>query len=290
MDCVNLLIGNSFDMVKISFGNVYKILRQVLIRLWEQQLLDDDRQIGPACDFWLVCHSKDRQSVVLTIESIHRYSLNPVSKIFLVCNEAVRPHWIPKGVLYIYEGELSITSVVLKALKDSPYKGWILQQILKISGFQYSERFVTIDCDTILLKPHIFFINSSTVLRLAYEHSPHYRTFEKGLHINGGRLFSFTCHMMPYKAELIRSLIARIEYVSGQNWALYICAYAQKHGMSVAVDYDLYARHILSTNEPIVFRPWLNKSLDLANFNCIDRLKETFPKRQSVSFHNSTTC
>lgn len=270
-----------------AFGKFYKTLRHALIRLWERRFDRVETAKGPACDFWLVCHSKDWQSAVLTIESIRRYSLNPVRTIFLIGNEADRPSWVPNGVSYIYEGELPVTEMVLDLLKGTTYKGWILQQILKLSGVDYSDLFVTIDCDTVLLKPHLFYTEKETVLRIAYEHSPQYRKLEKLLNINASRLLSFTCHMMPYKAELVRALIAKIEYQTGKNWVVYICGFAKRHGMSAAVDYDLYARHILTSKEKVLFRPWLNKTVEPAMLDNIENLKISYPGRNSLSFHQS---
>lgn len=272
-------------MAKLS-GDLYKVFRHALIRLWERCYPDGDEVNGPVCDFWLVCHSKDWQTAALTIESIYRYSLNPVGTIFLVGNEVARPNWVPEGISYLYEGEFPVTAEALDILKDVRYKGWILQQLLKYSGVCYSERFVTIDCDTVLLRPHLFFTEGGTVLRLSYEHAPHYRLFEKTLNINGGRLFSFTCHMMPFKSELLHALISKIEKITDQSWVSYICCYAKQNGMVVS-EYNLYARYILDSKEPITYRPWLNKTVALSELNTIDNLKITFPDRSSASFHNS---
>lgn len=282
---MNILTGKHSVVAKL-FGDLYKVFRHVLLRLWERWYVDVDGMNGLVCDFWLVCHSKDWQTVRLTIESIYRYSLNPVGTIFIVGNEVTRPNWVPEGISYMYEGELPVTAEALDILKDVSYKGWILQQLLKYSGMNYSERFVTIDCDTVLLKPHLFFTNSGTVLRLSYEHSPHYRTFEKSLNINAGNLFSFTSHMMPFKSDLLRALIARIEKITNQSWVFYICNYAKQNGMVVS-EYNLYARYILDSEELITYRPWLNKTVPLSELNTIDNLKIIFPDRNSVSFHNS---
>jgi len=268
------------------FDICYKTLRHALIRLWERRVATVDTVNGPSCDFWLVCHSKDWQTAILTIESIRRYSLNPVGAIFLVGNELNRPAWLPGGVSYVFEGELPATAAALDVLKGVRYKGWVLQQVLKYSAIEYSERFVIIDCDTVLLKPHLFFTDGGTVLRFAYEYSPHYRQFEKCLSVNGGVFFSFTCHMMPYKAERLGALISRIEEISGQNWVTYICNYAKQNGM-VVNEQDLYARYILETNEKILFRPWLNKTVVFSEIDVIENLRLTFADRNSVSFHNN---
>jgi hypothetical protein len=241
---------------------------------------------GPKCDFWLVCHSKDFRTAVLTIESIFRYSLNPVGRIFVVGNELSRPAWLPIEVEYIYEGSLPVAEVVHSILEGVPYKGWVFQQLLKYSGSQYSIRFVTIDCDTVLLKPHLFFMDDETVLRISYEYSSHYRPFEKSLRINAGMLFSYTCHMMPYKSDLLDELKSRIREITGQDWAVYICNFAKKNGM-VVNEYDLYARYILGTNEKVCFHPWLNKSESMTEFDTLDSLCKKFPNRNSISFHNN---
>lgn len=273
-------------MGSANLDTLFRISRHALIRLWERSHLRADATKAPACDFWLVSHSKDWQSAILTIESIRRFSLNPIRTMFLVGNEPIRPHWLPSIVSYIYEGDLPVTQVAMELLEDVPFKGWILQQLLKYSGFRYSDRFVTVDCDTVLLKPHLFFTESGTVLRLAYEYSPHYRLFEKELNINGGRLFSFTCHMMPYKSDLIKRLLSKIEAVTGQNWATYVCNYAKQNGMTIN-EQDLYARYILESDEKISFRPWLNKTVEISEIRNIDSLRVSFNSRNSVSFHNN---
>ena len=268
------------------FQNIFKILRHVFIRGWERLNVGRIKKSDLECDFWLVCHSKDSTTAMLTIESIRLFSLNPIRQIFIVGDERDRPEWISHEINYIFEGELLSTSVALEILQDIPYKGWILQQILKYSAVEYSERFVIIDCDTVLLKPHLFFTNLGTVLRLSYEHSPHYRKFEQSLNINGGKYFSFTCHMMPYKSDLLRELLDSIEEITGQNWVEYLCQYARKNGM-VINEQDLYARYIIQSNEEVIFLPWLNKTVEISKIDSLNNLINMNMKRNSVSFHNN---
>jgi len=267
--------------------NTFKTLRQSLIRVWElsSSSIHDLKQ-GPMCDFWLVCHTKDRRTAILTIESITMFSLNPIGTIFLISNEINKPDWVPQYVTYIYEGLLPVTSVAAALLHRVPYKGWVLQQLLKYSGASYSELFVVIDCDTVLLKPHLFFTDEGTVFRLSYEHSPHYKMFEKSLSIVGGRIFSFTCHMMPYNSNILRELARRIEIISGQHWDEYICTFAERFGMCVN-EQDLYARFAIQFGENYDFQPWLNKTLDHRHLSPINELAASFPRRNSISFHNN---
>ncbi len=242
-----------------KFGTLYRFFRQKIIRLWEMFYSRKDEVCAP-CDFWLVCHEKDYSTARLTIESIRRFSLNPPGIIYLISNRANPPDWLAGNIKYICEDDISGVAEVKSILKGESYCGWIVQQILKLSGAFYSEKFVAFDCDTVLLQPHLFFYENKTVLRLSYEHSPIYRAFERGLGINALRAFSFVCHMMPFRKDILLRLIALIEERSSGRWYVYIANYAKNHGMKFS-EWDLYARFLIQNKYDFVLRPWVNQTI-----------------------------
>lgn len=267
---------------------MFPTIRHAAIRAWELTHRSDTLTSDESVDFWLVCHSKDFSTAKITIESILKFSLNKPQNLYLVLNEKRRPDWLGSEYNYINENDIPATAQIHKELKDVPYKGWVLQQALKYSGSLFSERFVVLDCDTVLLRPHLFFKNDATVLRLAYEHSPHYRKFEQALNINAKRYLSFTCHMMPYRSRVLNNLFQHIQDVTGLPWISFIALFAKTHGM-VVNEQDLYARFLIQTSEPYQFNPWLNKTVPFYNDVSFEKLvTEYSSSRNSVSLHQNS--
>ena len=267
---------------------MFQIIRHAAIRLWELGYSGDNESNDVPADFWLVCHSKDFGTVKIVIESIHRYSLNSVRRIFLISNQVCRPVWLCKDCTYINENEIQGVYSVNKELRGLPYRGWVLQQVLKYSGASFSDRFVVVDCDTILIRPHLFFQGNKTILRLAYEYSPHYRHFERSLGINEKKYLSFICHMMPFRANILKELFFHIENTTGQPWQNYFASYAKIYGMSVS-EYDLYARFLIQKKYPYCYNPWLNKSVNISDdIKLSDIVKEFANTKNSISAHKNT--
>jgi len=215
------------------------------------------------------------------------FVLNQLEKVYLVSTLQHRPDWLPQDVEYIHEESIPGITEVLHMLSGESYRGWILQQVLKYSGALYSRRFIVIDCDTVLLRPHLFFHDQGTVLRLSYEHSPQYRAIEDSLGIHAGNWFSFVCHMMPFERDILLELFGLIEKTSGMDWQAYFASYAKKRGMVIS-EWYLYARFLLQQRYPYVFRPWINQSIEIDNETTVESLIDRFGQyRNSVSIHCS---
>ncbi len=276
-------------MKLFSSEQIFQKIRQKIIRLWETLANRNDTCSDVVCDLWLVCHPKDFDVAKLAMESVLRFSLNPIQKIFFVSTERVRPAWLSEKVIYICECDIPGIDQVMLRLKGESYQGWIVQQILKFSGAYYSNRFLVVDCDTVLLRPHLFFDHNKTVLRFSYEHSPHYAALEKALDVNGGRWFSYVCHMMPFQSAIVKKLLESIERKSGVSWQVYLADVTKAHGM-VLSEWDLYARFLIQEGNPYTYRPWINQSLSCGSDMTLDLLIEEFGcARNSVSLHVSGT-
>lgn len=265
----------------------YRFFRQKIIRTWETLYFSSDT-VGPPCDFWLVCHEKDYQTAQLTIESIKKFSLNPIRTIYLISNCSAAPNWIDGNITYLCEDNVSGISRVKEILKGEVYSGWIVQQILKLSGAYYSDNFVVFDCDTVLLQPHLFFSKNKTVLRLSYEHSPIYRPFEKSLGINAYKAFSFVCHMMPFRKEVLLQIFSLIEKINSVTWYECIANYAKSHGMKFS-EWDLYARFLIQNKYEVTFRPWVNQTISepIGGLTLSKLVNQYSHLRRSVSIHKS---
>jgi len=265
--------------------SLYKFIRQKLIRLREILCKGNDVASLVECDFWLVCHQKDYATAKLTLESIRRFSLNPVNKIFFISNLELRPSWLESDIDYIYEMEIEGIERVSKILHSCSYRGWIIQQILKYSGISYSNRFVSIDCDTVLLRPHLFYYGEKTVLRLAYEYSPIYRPFEKKLEISALNHLSFVCHMMPFHRTILQKLLKQIELKTDFVWYEGIAHYAETRGMVIS-EWDLYAKFLIHNQSPFTLRPWKNQTVTYDENISLENLISQYGRaRLSVSLH-----
>jgi len=259
--------------------------RHLIIRLWEILYTPRDLKSSTKCDFWLVCHSKDWPIARLTIASIKKFSLNPIGKIYLVSDKLKAPVWSNKGITYIYELKIPGITSVFRKMKELSYRGWILQQILKYSGYRYSKKFVVIDCDTVLLKPHLFFTDAGCpILRISYEYSPFYQKLERAIGIYFKSFVSFTAHMMPYESRHIKNLIKQIERKNKLDWINFFTDFSIANGM-IMNEQEIYAKFLLSKKIDVKFRPWFNKSLNRDVVMSIEELMLSYPKRNSVSLH-----
>ena len=265
---------------------LFKFIRHIFIRVWEIISYRQDVFSHTSCDIVLVCHEKDFETVKVVLYGVLANSLNPIQNIFFVSTLIERPDWLPENIKYIYEDDIVGVKEAKILLRSLPYKGWVLQQILKFSADQLSKKFVVLDCDTVLLKPHLFFDSEATVLRLSYEHSPHYKAFEKSLGISSVGFFSYTCHMMPYKSDVLSLLKSQIKNVTGMDWIKHFCKFAIDHGM-VLNEQDLYAKFLISENFPVIYRPWFNKTVPSQPGVTYQTLKKSFSRRNSVSLHNN---
>jgi hypothetical protein len=198
-----------------------------------------------------------------------------------------KPAWLDSGIEYLYELDISGIKEVFQILEGNSYRGWIVQQILKLSGKDYSTKFVCIDCDTILLNPHLFFLKEKTILRLAYEYSPIYKPFEKLLDINVFSQLSFVCHMMPFDSKLVQGLIGLIEEQFKKKWFIALAEYTEMRGMVIS-EWDLYARYLIKNNHPYKLSPWRNLTVPYSPDMSLDSLISTYGRRRlSISIHQS---
>ena len=241
---------------------------------------------GPECDFLLVCHSKDYQNLNLVVESIYRYSLNPVEKILVIGSTREKPSTLPANSDYIYEQALPPYEIVKKSSVNESKKGWILQQLLKLYGHNLSARYVAIDCDTVLIKPHLFFTEDKTVLRLAYESPYVYAGIEKMLGISAFRHLSFVCHMMPFKADVMNDLVCHIQSRMNQHWLSALVDLAKSNN-GLMSEYNIYARFMLmKDSRSATWRPWLNKTCVTADCSMhLSDISKKYRFRNSISMH-----
>jgi hypothetical protein len=271
----------------MSLMGLFKFSRQKILRFRESIFHGKSDPNPVACDFWLVCHEKDFDTAKLCIQAIKKFSLNPIQRIFFVSTMEPRPDWLDPSSQYIYENNIPGIIKAKQILNNNSYRGWIIQQLLKLSGIHYSERFVCIDCDTILVRPHLFYCFGETVLRLAYEYSPIYRPFERILGVSALKHLSFTCHMMPFQGPILKKLLELIELKTGHSWCEGVSKYAEMYGMVIS-EWDLYARYLIQNKHPYRLAPWVNQTVSYEpNMSLEDLLLRFGRTRLSISFHQS---
>jgi len=104
------------------------------------------------------------------------------------------------------------------------YGGWVSQQIIKLLAIDSCEdEFILVqDCDTYLLKPHIFFNRFSDPVPMVIKNQtqhPHYYIFiEKILNIKRQTKDSFVTEFMPITKKVWTSMVHHIEHLHGEHW------------------------------------------------------------------------
>ena len=258
----------------------YELMHQLVLRNKRFESL-------PSCDLIIVSHRKDFHKVDAVIKTVITHSVNKIERIYVIGSykQPNRVSSVPYE--YIYEQEI-LSRKVFEELKTScPRPGWIIQQLLKLKGYILSNKYLVVDADTILIRPHVFFLKQSTVLRIAYESAEIYRDAEQMLGLNNawGRV-SFVAHMMPFEGTVVKELRDYVEKKTGKEFEDSMIEIARQTGWLIS-EYNLYARFLIM-HKPNCFtiHPWLNKSMAIypREFE-LKQLQRRYPFRNSLSFH-----
>lgn len=171
-------------------------------------------------------------------------------------------------------------------------RGWLLQQLIKLAADQLAttERFLVIDADTVLLRPHVFTHRKATAFYQSPEWNPPYlRAFERLFgHRPPGRL-SFTAHMMLFECRMLAEMRSEMEERLGRSWhAAFLDAARRGKTISPIAEYELYGNWMLARHPERVFlKSFHNRTLPRSELAPVDVLTERWGRRyDSVSFHS----
>lgn len=273
------------NLSNITAGRHWKIRTYELMH---QMVLRNKRfESLPSCDLIIVSHRKDFHKLEAVIKTVVAHSVNKIERIYIIGSSKKPYKTSSVAYEYIYEQEM-LSRKIFEELKIScPRPGWIIQQLLKLKGDILSNKYLVIDADTILIRPHVFYLEESTVLRIAYESAEIYRDTEQMLGLNNvWNHVSFVAHMMPFEGSVVKELRDYVKKKTGKEFEASMIEIARGSGWFLS-EYNLYARFLIS-HKPNSFtiHPWLNKSLpNYPKEFELKQLQRRYPFRNSLSFH-----
>lgn len=167
-------------------------------------------------------------------------------------------------------------------------KGWIKQQIIKITAFDYidCERILAFDSDTMLLRG-INYFDELPNFYLADEYTKKYMYFiEKILGIKTRAPRSFVAHSMMFERDKMAALNTHCEKLHGTNWVGALLKYADLENYTKFSEYEIYGNFIYHFFKgQFKTRYWFNIKNRKFEFTDVENIRVFYKDFNSVSMH-----
>lgn len=269
-----------------------------IISLWKVNLASRWRT-EPASsvpmDVLIPAIPRDAEVVPLVIEGIRKNVRHPVGSVYLVgpAHEGLREVARNAGAQFVDEWEM--LPLGLKQFRFSPRgidrRGWILQQLIKLSGFNISsaENLLVVDADTVFVRAVAFDEPAGAVLMYSDEfYAPYFDACRKLLGRGKSFPFSFVAHAMRFERPAMENLHAAIEAHTGKPWMEAIIESLDPNEISGFSEYETYGNFRYRSGG-VVTRYWENLSLPRHRLMPFSDLCRLYGKSyNSVSFHLRT--
>ena len=237
---------------------------------------------------------KDFEVLLLLVESL-KYLKHEVNKIYIVAPSS------KEIVSFCDDNELSFIDELdvlgfgkeyIKYMSNGiDRSGWLFQQLLKLSGDQFTEMddYLVVDSDTVFVNYNCFIeANKYIFLENDEWNQPYFDAFERLFNYKTVSKLSLTSHMMIFNHALLGTMKKEIEQKHGQKWYdAYISSVIVEELSSIS-DYDTYANWVLYNYPAMTTTAQLyNKSLhrDPENMS-LQKLSSIYRNYNSISFHS----
>lgn len=228
-----------------------------------------------------VCE-KDLAILPLALEGARRQVCHPIAAVYVIaapspaveafCRRYDCRFVDERSVLGYDAGSLHVRVLSPNGCDRS---GWIFQQLLKLSGaVGECARFLTIDADHLLLRPHTFFTRDGrTVFYGSREyHAPYYDNIERLLGFRPASPLSYVAHKMLFTRSELAALRSEIERRTGRPWDLAIVESLDRTQLSGFSEFELYGNRVAPERKIVL--PWRAHSLPhdkLADYETLRR-------------------
>ena len=246
-------------------------------------------------DLFLPTIAKDFETLQLVIEGAKKYLQHTIGTIYIVThvNDEMDEFCTINGYKLI--DETSVLGYGKEKINyfvgDSDRSGWLFQQLLKLAADKIveTENFISIDSDTILIRPHSFIEKDAFIFRQNEEwHEPYFKAFKKIFGYPVRTWFSYTSHMMIFNKKMLQDLKLELEQRHGKSWDKVYIETADSTEMSCISDYETYANWV-RCNFPSKVKSTVlyNKTLTRHELTDLLTLEQKYAnKYHSVSFHS----
>ncbi|PYI56204.1 DUF6492 family protein [Paenibacillus flagellatus] len=249
---------------------------------------------GPAIDVLIPAIEKDLGTLPFVIDGIRKHVRHPIGQIAIVAPDSAKIKALcrRKGCTFVHER--SVLPLTKRSINYRSSKwersGWMLQQLLKLSGDKVSTRkhYLVVDADTVFIRPHRFSIGGKTVFYCRDWSQPEYfKTYKRLLGQKAAAPRSFVTHYMLFDKSKLRRLKKTIEARHGKRWYKAILGSIDRKRNFAFSEYETYGNFLYS-NYPgsIVMKSCLNKGMS-TSFSRLSapKLKKLAKSYRSLSFH-----
>lgn len=277
------------------------LLQLRALRLTENTLLP--QATFPKIELLSVASEKDLEVLALCLKSAIRFSLNPISKVIVICPSfevekftlELSRHKIHDRVEILDEDKILSQEFRAKVKHNfgSRY-GWVLQQFLSLEYIlQTSASGVLMtNADTIQLrKVHWLSDNCNQVLMASTEyHDPYYELLSHMFGFRRNPKFSFVTHHMLFQPKLLRSIFGNHGYYTVMEILDAAIQYSNSNEPSpLCIEFEPYAQGLLNEYPEYVFLKKLaNKEVSRTDID-IELTVAAYgatPRYNSISLHD----
>ncbi|RXT13991.1 DUF6492 family protein [Ammoniphilus sp. CFH 90114] len=255
-------------------------------------------------DVLIPVHTKDLVTLPYVVDFLRRNIKHPIGEIMIISakHDSIKRICDKKACRFVDENQ-----VLPIAKEDFHYvgswkgkrvdrSGWILQQLIKLSGDTLSKQthYLTIDADTLLIRPHIFLEDNKTIFYYGSQKQKYleeyYRTINKLL---GGNVVppisqSFITHYMCFERSKVAELKKTIESHTKKYWYNAVIESINKRKLITFSEFETYGVFV-SQNYPgqLLLKPSLNIGKRRKEIHNVYKLNlpELAQKYRSISYH-----
>lgn len=241
------------------------------------------QDLPSSADLVIIVHTKDLYKIPYLISNWKSKIIEDISSTILITND---PKAVTSEISKLVNQVISDDSFFevqqfKKLMHAHPNLAWYTQQILKIAARHYSPKYIIIDADTLLLRPHKFFNDDIPIVRISHESGAIYRKFENMIGLKPDDR-SYIPHMGSFSKETVSAYCSFIQRNSDIPWFEVIARFILDNGGHYS-EWNSFNKFILQKYQADT-RYWLNKSesRSLLKYSptIIDRAL-----RSSISFH-----
>jgi uncharacterized protein Usg len=278
--------------------------------IWFLRASQNDEQLtieksNPSIDLVWIAERKDFETLILSIRSAIRHSLNPINSIKVIvpetqiteCQELINMQYYKFEVKIISEFKVIPPVLIDKIKCKFPEKfGWILQQFLKLESVQNSKSagVLIIDADTILLEDRLWLDqNLNQILMTApWQHEPYFSFLRKLGLFTGKSRYSFVTHHMLMQPKVLQEVITNKGFNNMRSFIEFLLEEVNDSNIKgFCVDYELYGNYFYAKfpdKTRLIRFCNLSKKSDLDSLSLkklIEQL-EDFGEFRSISLHS----
>lgn len=249
---------------------------------------------GDTIDVLIPAAVKDLGTLPHAIDGVRRMVRHPIGTIWVVSpdNPRIRALCARKGCRFVNERRIEPIPKRRIRYRSKRWErsGWLYQQLLKLSGDRIvrRRRFLVLDADTVLIRPHRFRIGGRTVFYCRRWSRPEYfRTYRKLTGLRRRAKVSFVAHYMLFDRLRLARLKRLIEARHGKPWHRAILDSIDRKRNFGFSEYETYGHFVYGENPSAVkLLPALNLPLrrSASSLTAADRRRYA-RKYRSLSFH-----